>query len=358
MHDDFILARELAERNRFSEDIISDESIDYKGSADQIKSHLSQSDLQVSSAVTPHLSKSLEKVIKRLQMPSDSVEAFVYSMPGIQAESYCGSSSQCVIRFSSGLIDILNAEEIEFVAGHEIGHFLLNHGMFSSDVRAHSLEHFMHFRSQEISADRIGLLACQSINVALKSLMKLVSGLGDKHLRFDITKFISQLKNVSEIHSFVDQTPTHPSILVRSRALLWFSLTDYYLQGAENYSANKMKKLDERVIKDLTKFIDGPTKKLIEEAKNSHALWLTISDMVDDGVFDANEQKILNESFGEDNLKGFLNLIEGRSKKEVIEISSQKLKESREELAQLIPMSFKNEEMIIKKKVLGLLEMN
>src|SRR5687768_6615234 len=83
------------------------------------------------------------------------------------------------VRFSSTLVDILDEEEFCFVVGHELGHFLLRHtaGLHGS---TESLELFMLQRAQEISADRLGMVACGSLDVAIKALKKTISGLNNK----------------------------------------------------------------------------------------------------------------------------------------------------------------------------------
>ena len=51
----------------------------------------------------------------------------------------------------------------------------------------------MQERAQELSVDRVGLIACGSVDIAIRALMKTVSGLSSEHLRFDVGTFISQL---------------------------------------------------------------------------------------------------------------------------------------------------------------------
>ena len=53
---------------------------------------------------------------------------------------YAGNDVDCIIRLSSGLIDILENKEIEFVIGHEIGHFIYGHGLALSSSDSESLE--------------------------------------------------------------------------------------------------------------------------------------------------------------------------------------------------------------------------
>ena len=45
-------------------------------------------------------------------------------------------------------------------------------------------------RAQEISVDRIGLIACGNIRLASNALLKTVSGLGHKYIKFNINQYI------------------------------------------------------------------------------------------------------------------------------------------------------------------------
>ena len=195
MSDDLGNARRLADKLRFSGEIIKGSHLVDFQNTNTVRNIIYQNGLKISKKVAPTLSKSLNQVYKRLKIPKKAVDAFVYASPEIQAECFTGSTSECIIRFSSSLIDIMTTNEFEFIVGHELGHFLLGHsGIINKDVNQESLEYFMLQRSREISSDRIGLLACKSLDVAVKALMKIVSGLNNQYLKLDVGEFISQLK--------------------------------------------------------------------------------------------------------------------------------------------------------------------
>ena len=101
--------------------------------------------LLITDQTTPSLSRSFDAVCDRLCLPRDSVEAFVYFSPEIQAECFSGSLDECAVRFSSALVNLLDETEFTFVAGHELGHFLLGHSGVQSEESS-SIEHFMQLR--------------------------------------------------------------------------------------------------------------------------------------------------------------------------------------------------------------------
>ena len=324
-------ARKIVEEIRFAGDTFKPgRKIDLK-SPESIINLSYSNDLHISKNVTPYLFKSLVKVYKRLQIPVEAVNAFVFSSPEIQAECYAGSHTECIIRFSSALIDLLDEKEFEFVAGHELGHFLFDHGISRTMSKKQSLEFFMQQRAQEISVDRVGLLACNSLDVSIKALMKIVSGLTGHHLRFDVGSFLSQLRNQSDI-SLINDMSTHPSIIIRCRALLWFSLNDFFVNKTNKFSSEKLLKLDKLVQKDLDKFIDGPVKKQIEEAKNELAMWEIIYDIVKDNVFSKEEQIEFSGKFGEDTLERLKNFLKDIPPSEIQKVIYDRLQKTKEEL--------------------------
>lgn len=110
----------------------------------------------------------------------------------------------------SGAIDMLTKEELDFVLGHEIGHQVCGHKPYHmflesmymplintvpggeiwvSLVRSTLLNWY---RVSDFTADRIGLLACEDINVALSAMIKM-SGIPQKyHNSINVDSFIKQ----------------------------------------------------------------------------------------------------------------------------------------------------------------------
>ena len=54
-------------------------------------------------------------------------------------------------------------------------------------------------------------------------------------------------------------------------------------------------KLDQRIENDLNRYVDGPTKRLIEGAKEDLAIWIAAQYAVQDGDFDKNEQAVFSD---------------------------------------------------------------
>lgn len=312
-------------------------------------------DLAISKEVTPLLYSSLSNVLSRLKIEHSSVEAFVYSSPVNNAECYLGDADVCVIRFSSSLIDLLTVKEFEFVAGHEIGHFLCEHGSQTEVNSEQNLEGLIAQRAKEISADRVGLLACASLDVSLKALIKTVSGLNDRHLRFDISSFISQLNKI-ERRSQNDTFLTHPSMLVRCRALLWFSISPSFVDESYLFTNKEVLKLDGNITRDLDKYVDSSAREKIKDMDTDLYMWRCVYEIVSKGAFSKTDQLIFKKEFGEDNYGKVLAYVEQEDMSTLLENILTKVTKSEVLYQKLAPIAFNKQIVSIKRKVTKLIK--
>lgn len=337
MPSDLQAARAMAECVRFAGDTLRPTTEGDRANNDAVRNHFYLNGLKMSRDVTPRLAAHLETVCERLQIPTEAIEFFVHAGADIQAECFAGSTHECIVHFSSALVDILDEEEFGFVAGHELGHFLLGHGLARAQSGQENLEYFMQQRAQEISADRLGLLACGSLDVAVRALMKTVSGLASHHLRFDIDAFLAQLRHAP---APTNESASHPSMLVRARALLWFSSNNAFKAGRRTFDDVEMAALDVRVQEDLDKYVDAPARRRINDAKKDVEMWMAAYEIVQDGRFDRSEQTVFAERFGDGTLQSLKNFLRDIPAAKVEDTVYERLKASRDQLEQLIPDSF------------------
>jgi len=346
-------ARLIADHVRFSGDYFRES---YSGSdyaSQRMQSNFAHDSIQITTQVTPSLADSIKVVCERLALPDSAIRAYVYASPEIQAYCISDGPDRCFIRFSSGLVGLLNSAELEFVAGHELGHFLLAHAIGANGVDPEVIEMKMLQRAQEISADRMGLLACGSLNVALKALMKTVSGLTEAHLRFDVGQFIAQIRELSGDDFIGQGDSSHPSMLVRCRALLWFSLSEAISNKDWAKRPDDLDKLDGNVSRDLANYIDGPERKEIELLKTDVTLWLAAEKIVSDGSFDKQEQRQFSSLFGADNLRKLVSFLGGCSADSVIDEVSIKLDHAIDALKASQPYSYDKEMSKLKKSLVN-----
>ena len=347
MRNDLDTAREFANQIRFTGDTLKSNSNTASLHTDSLKSLFYCNELSISREVTPDLFSGLSTVLERLGISEDCVEAFVYASPEINAQCFTGVHSSCIIRFSSSLIDILSNDEFMFVVGHELGHFLLLHSMARDENLNESLEFYIQQRAQEISADRLGLIACNSLDVAVKALIKTVSGLNDQHIRLDVGTFLSQLKKTKQTHT-QNHESTHPSMLIRCRSLLWFSLNNSFVSKSKDYSKENLLNLDQKIQNDINKYVDGSSRIIIDEAKKDLAMWMAAFEIVQDDVFSKDEQERFKITYSVETFEKLIGFLNNFQKDELEDAVHEKIELARQELESLIPMSFEDELKTIK----------
>jgi len=324
---------------RFDGDSLPFVSVDDAPDRVFLQNILNRNDLKITRAVTPGLAEAIEQVSERLLLPSDSIDAYVYASPEIQAECHTGYANSCLLRFSSTLVDLLNRDEFSFVIGHELGHFLLGHGAPPSNVGTESIETFMQMRAREISSDRVGLLACGSLHGAIGAMMKSVSGLSNVHLRFDVNAFVKQLSATAKVGEH--HTSSHPSLIVRCRALLWFSMNaDLRSDRQVARRGEDRRQLDAQVQRDLDKYVNGPAQELINESQENLLLWALARRIVEDEVFSHAEQDIIAKLLGSEKLQSLRNYLSEMPKYLIAKEVQDKLESAGAELKELIPMSY------------------
>lgn len=334
MHSGLSQARALAESIRYKGDSPRASNSAASRSSDALTSFFRHNELRICDEITPALYDVLTKTATRLFMVPEQIEAYVYESPGVQASCLVSESGCCLIRASSGLVSLLSADELAFVLGHEIGHHLLGHAHVEPELR--SPEEQLAARASEISADRIGLVACGSIEVASRALMKSLSGLPDGMIRFDVSRYLSQ---------FADSTLagasshlSHPTMGVRCRALLWFASA----MGAEvgTVDARQRAIVDDRVGRDLHRFIDHEINDQIQAAERSVALWTAVVAIVLDGRMSKAERLWLEANFGFDSVAKVVRLLGGSTMMDAQQFAESRRTTAIQRLKSLVPNSW------------------
>jgi len=131
-----------------------------------------------------------------------------------QAHSYSTGAEDTFLVISSALIDMMNRDELYFIIGHELGHIKSDHVLY------HDLANWIKnvastvgtltlgigdvigkgimtaivtwIKGSELTADRAGLLCCQDIDVATKSLIKTVLGSRKLFSQISIEEYLRQ----------------------------------------------------------------------------------------------------------------------------------------------------------------------
>jgi Zn-dependent protease with chaperone function len=140
----------------------------------------------VTARETPGLSGVVDDSAARLQ--PGPVEVFLAPGQALNAYTFGLFRPRIVVLYSS-LLRVMDADELRFIVGHELGHVRLGHTALNSLVGGMAgipspfmasavlaIAFLWWNRACEFSADRAGLLACGKPSKAVSALVKLAAG--------------------------------------------------------------------------------------------------------------------------------------------------------------------------------------
>jgi Zn-dependent protease with chaperone function len=187
-------------------------------------------------------------------------ELFITQTPMVNAMAL-GMDKPFIV-LNSGIVELMDPEEIRFVIGHELGHVLSGHAVYNTMLynlillaQRLALVPFAWIglkaviwgleewhRKAEMSCDRAGLLATQDVDAARRSLMKLAGGRRLAELSSD--EFHRQAREYDAVPDVREsllkllqlQGTTHPFAVVRFAELdRWAGEGEYRAILAGNY---------------------------------------------------------------------------------------------------------------------------
>ena len=322
---------------RYDHDIRIKKPLNFK-LPENVKNNYYKNGILIDKNSSPKIDNIIRSVCDILIISRENIIFFVYASSDIQALCLNVSNDECVIQFSSGLVNLLSEKELAFVIGHELGHFIFEHGF--NDKNDISFEKFQKLRSQEISVDRLGLISCGKLDYAMSAIIKTVSGLDEKFLDFNIGQFINQAHKTIPTYNDYSFMDTHPSFIIRSRSLILFSSTGILDFDSKEMNKIDMTKINVNVKNQFNKFVDAPLNKKIEEILNECALWKSAQIVLSDNRFDKDEQEKFKKYFGNAMLDKLKIFIKSFDKKNVSNEVHNKLIENRGILEKMTPSTF------------------
>lgn len=202
--------------------------------------------VRVSDKMFPQLYRYLQWGCKILDIPEP--ELYVSLDPVPNAYTY-GHTKPFVV-LTSGLIDMLDEQELFFVIAHELGHIKCEHVLYTVVAEnlgeiikfvgvatlglgavawyAVALPLFDWYRKAELSADRAALLCAQDPELAFSVFMKLAGGASRLYEHMDRDEFMRQIRAYEDADEstlnrvykfFITALRTHPFPIMRAKHL-------------------------------------------------------------------------------------------------------------------------------------------
>ena len=249
------------------------------------------------------------------------------------------SASRPDIILTSRLIELLSLEELQFVIGHEVAHFVYQHALYPNhnniEERNLKLNILNLSRAAEISADRIGFLACASLEDSLRANFKLASGLSDKHFNFKPSVYLDQLRDLEDLgKSSSELWSTHPSFLIRMQSLIWFSMTKEYHEffDRKKKGTYSLEEIDKKLDLKMRKITGDELNKTNQETYDKALIWGSLDIYLSDKKFTKVEQDEFSKRFGE-NAKKAISLLKISNARDMLD---EKIESSFKEASQLL----------------------
>lgn len=210
--------------------------------APDTKRELLKRALRLTPAMAPKVFKSVDRCRTKLGFKPD-IHVYVAQDPHMNAFCYPPQHGAVHIMITSSLLEKLNEDELTFVMGHEIGHYLYKHHELHPQFVLHHLGHslspaeciklFAWQRNSELSADRIGLIACGSYEAACLANFKISSGVTSDALLFSLDGYVKQYEDMEQDiasgqATLEDLYSTHPINPIRVIALDVFQKSDTF----------------------------------------------------------------------------------------------------------------------------------
>lgn len=221
------------------------------------------SNVRVTEKMFGNMYQSLKWGCRILDM--EEPELYVTLNPIPNAYTY-GHTNPFIV-LTSGLVDLLSAEERFFVIAHELGHIKADHMLYT--IMAHNIAALMErlgqatfgigsllgqglvyallewHRKAELTADRAGLLCVQNMESPMHCFMKLAGGASTLFAEMDKDEFLKQIREYEDADRsdlnkaykiLLTAERTHPYAILRAKELdAWHSST--YKDLLENHSA-------------------------------------------------------------------------------------------------------------------------
>ncbi len=221
--------------------------------------------------VTPEMAPALydlfTDVKKRLNYDRD-IDFYVTNDPSLNAFAIPRSddTSNDIVNVNSGMISMLDNDELMFVVGHEIGHLISRYArinkllnfVFPANVEMplilrHKIELWM--KLAELTADRFGYIASPNLEKCVSGFFKMASGLDTGRINFDYQAYLKDNEKILEYFSHNEcNLLSHPVNPIRIKSIELLNSSKLYKElsfGNEITEDEELKKNMDKLIEVL-----------------------------------------------------------------------------------------------------------
>lgn len=199
--------------------------------------------VKLSKKQIPQLFSIAENVASMLYVPMPQV--FLQQNPFLNSFTH-GAENQNFLVITHSLYEQIDEECLYFIIGHEMGHIKNQHVLYTSIIqyllqqqeltkRKEHEELLLTMldwqRKSEFTADRVGLLICQDIDIACKSLLTMAIGSKKLADQVDINDYVENQLLSLEYNPVGQESQlyqSHPFIPVRMKELMNFYNSQQY----------------------------------------------------------------------------------------------------------------------------------
>jgi uncharacterized tellurite resistance protein B-like protein len=181
---------------------------------------------------------------------SNSINAFAYVQPAEGRNFF-------IIGITSAALEELEDLEIQFILGHELGHFLFEHNRMNYLINPNPNSQgvtllpsmgesiFLRWRKKcEISTDRIGLLACGDFENSARAMLKTAYGLTG------VDSLLQQIDELKEQPEALEVNyRSHPLMPLRLKVMQMFAESPIFpriVKGDTDISDQQLNELEDR----------------------------------------------------------------------------------------------------------------
>lgn len=195
--------------------------------------------VRLNKRLSPRIFRIYQEICSSLGLEAEA-EIFCFTSPDINAYAFLDqgkASRHNLVGITSTALEKLEDAELKFIIGHELGHFLFQNHRYKALVNTDKQKNaatvlptlgemlFLRWqKKQEISADRVGLLASGDFASAATALLKTGFGLSEKNLVLDVEGLMKQIDEIKGKPELVRaEFDSHPLLPIRLKALELFA---------------------------------------------------------------------------------------------------------------------------------------